>query len=277
MIHFYDMPQGSEAWDDIRRKRLTSSEFDKVCTFNKTSTASLIKDVSEEELKKMSRAKRQLEVYEVLKNGDTDCSVLNDSGLSGLVKKGLAQVSKDDKGCNLTLSSAKKHVDLLIARSMFTPAEIGERPPTEAMDRGTSLEDSARMEFEFTTGMNVEQVGFCINDEISQMAGSSTDGMINDRSSVLEVKCPLPQTHLRYLRQGFLPTEYRAQVHGAMAITGVNSAYFMSYCPKLPNFILKVQRDNYTSNLIKVIKAFDSLYQEQLADLKTLELGKGVV
>lgn len=275
MLEIYDMPQGSEEWENLRRPLLTGSELSKVLSSRKTITAQLVKEPDEEQLTAMAkRAKRQAEVVEILKKGPCDVSELNASGLKGLKEKGFVAVREDNDTCSLLRSSAKKHIDLLIAMGhrtegqyTYTLPELGQREPTAPMDRGTELEPLARIEFENITGKIVEEVGFCKDPDISPMVGVSPDGLVDNRQGIIEIKCPLPQTHIGYLRKGTLPTEYKAQVHGVMAITGANEAWFISYCPGLPTLILSFKRSRYTESLIQSIKHFSDLYSIQLEEL----------
>ena len=40
-----------------------------------------------------------------------------------------------------------------------------------------------------------------------------------------------------------LPTDYKAQVQGQLWVTGRAWADFMSYCPELPPFLIRVEPD----------------------------------
>ena len=271
MIEVMNFRQGSEAWENFRKGKLTASSFDKVFSGRSLKMARLLAPASDNDLATMiKRAKKQFEVYELLSEGEKESKDLNASGLKGLVEKGLVELRDDDEGCSIPEAAARKHIDYLIAQTMFTSAELGEVIPTGAMDRGTDMEPIARIEFENAFDLEVEKVGFCYDPELSNMIGFSPDGFLKGRTSGLEIKCPLPHTHLGYLRKGKLPTAYRAQVHGAMAISGAREWYFMSYCPKLPTLTLRIERNGYTDALRECLKGFSAMYQEQLSDLQQL-------
>lgn len=232
MLDVFNFPQGSEAWEEVRRGKLTASTFGDVFSSKTLKLATLSKSPSDNELAVMlKRAKKQAEVVSQLREGDKETKELNSSGLKGLVEKGFVQVWDDNKGCTILDVATAKRIDYLIAETMFTGAELGERPPTDAMERGNELEALARTEFETLTDTEVEQVGFVINPEISRMVGCSPDGLVDKRKGGLETKCPLPQTHIGYLRKGGLPIEYKAQVHGCMAVCGADYWWFGSHCP----------------------------------------------
>lgn len=110
-----------------------------------------------------------------------------------------------------------------------------------AMQRGTELEGEARQFFEFTHDIQVKQVGLVYPDEEKNYA-ASPDGLLED--SGLEIKCPLVHTHVGYLLEGKLPTEYFQQVQGGMLTTGFDHWWFLSYYPGLPALVLRVERDD---------------------------------
>jgi hypothetical protein len=113
---------------------------------------------------------------------------------------------------------------------------------TNAMARGNELEPRARSWFELTTGKDVRQVGLCTND--AGTVGASPDGLIGETAG-LEIKVPLPHTHVGYLRAGVLPMEYILQVQGGMYVTGRKLWVFLSYVPdpEIRNLMLTVERD----------------------------------
>jgi exosortase/archaeosortase len=55
---------------------------------------------------------------------------------------------------------------------------------------------------------------------------------------------------------GGLPDEHKQQVHGSMAVTGLNSWHFFSFFPGLQPFHLIVHRDAYTNKLSASLDQF---------------------
>ena len=84
----------------------------------------------------------------------------------------------------------------------------------DAVARGTDLEGEARSYYEFYTGLSVQQVGFCYRDT-AHLVGASPDGLVGDDGGI-EIKCPLPHTHVGYLLSDTIPTAYNAQVQGPL-------------------------------------------------------------
>ena len=107
------------------------------------------------------------------------------------------------------------------------------------MQRGSQLEGEAVRYFEFTTGRDAAEVGFCLTD--SGDAGASPDRLIGD-DGLLEIKCPSAETHMGYLLNGF--GDYVLQVQGQLWVTGRAFAYQLSYHPSIPSVLKRVERDD---------------------------------
>jgi len=112
---------------------------------------------------------------------------------------------------------------------------------SHATEQGNIKEEKAipwfRFEYEH---LSVKQVGFVESDD--GLSGCSPDALIGDDGG-LEVKCPFAETHVKYLVNGGLPKEYAAQVHGSLFVTGRPWWIFMSYCPRFPAHVVKIERD----------------------------------
>jgi hypothetical protein len=113
-------------------------------------------------------------------------------------------------------------------------------PFTFEMEQGEILEDEARSWLELENDLTVDQVTFIETDD--KRMGCSPDGLIGEDGG-LELKCPQPKAHIKYLMRGTLPDEYATQVHGCMFITGRKWWNFLSYHRHFPPFLLKVERD----------------------------------
>lgn len=134
----------------------------------------------------------------------------------------------------------------------------------KATDRGTEMEPEAREAFATHTGLTLQQVGFCLQE--NGVVGCSPDSLIvgpdGEYIGGLEIKCPYPETHIDYVVEGGLPDAYKQQVHGSMAVTGLNVWHFWSYFPGLRPHHVIVHRDAYTA---KVEAAIDSFLIEYAA------------
>lgn len=166
--------------------------------------------------------------------------------------------------------SARKYMVELIGECYNDAQEFG---GNHATDRGTALEPEAREAFEAETGLKVDCVGFCTRDD--EIVGCSPDGLVrsalsDDHAAGLEIKCPYPKTHVGYILDGGLPDAYKQQVHGSMAVTGLDRWHFWSYCPGMASFHLEVERDDYTAQVESALDGFLVDYAAFSAEVRPL-------
>ena len=132
------------------------------------------------------------------------------------------------------------------------------------MERGNQLEPQARAAYEFLTGNDVIQVGgVYLNEDREVMV--SPDGLIPELKKGLEIKCPKMSTHIRYLLEGGLPSEYVIQVQANLWVTGYETWDFVSYCPEYQKqtlYLFTAARDE------KLMKAFDEHIPQVVKTLK---------
>ena len=135
---------------------------------------------------------------------------------------------------------------------------------TEPMERGIILEEEARFRFELELGVSVTETGLILEDQ--GRWGCSPDGLIDNLDAGLEIKCPLPSTHHKYLVQNRLPTQYIAQVQGCLLVTGFKSWWFFSYCPGEDPLILEIHRnEQFIHNLQNELEDFNEELQFALS------------
>lgn len=133
------------------------------------------------------------------------------------------------------------------------------------MERGTELEGQARAWYAWTHE-EVEEVAFVWLDD-ERTAGCSPDGLIGEKGG-LEIKCPAPKTHVSYLLDGKLPTDYIPQVQGSLWITDRKWWDFLSYCPGIDPLVIRVARDEeYIAKLAKLVGAFVQTMQAEQEEL----------
>lgn len=146
-------------------------------------------------------------------------------------------------------------------------------PPMEtpilshAMAYGVENEPRARAWYGFATDHDVREVGFCMADD--GRFGCSPDGLIGE-VGCLELKCPQPATHIRYLLDGGLPSEYRCQVHGQLIVTGCEWNDFVSFCDGFPALRIRVCRDEFTEALEAEIMRFCDKYESAIQKIKAM-------
>lgn len=113
------------------------------------------------------------------------------------------------------------------------------------MEKGIETEPLARIEYERLFDTEVKQIGFITPDEgekYHDWIGVSPDGLLPE-DGILEIKCPLMKTHLNYIEDNRLPSEYRYQVQGQLFVTGFKYCHFMSFVEGMKPFIIPVFPD----------------------------------
>lgn len=137
------------------------------------------------------------------------------------------------KGRGKEESVTKRDLMLRLAIERITQQPLDDDgPKTEHMERGTAMQPEAFAAYEAITGTVVHRSGFLSHHEL--MIGASLDGHMGDFEGVLEMKCPKSSTHLRYIREGRLPTDYINQVAHQLLVTGADYCDFFSYDPRFP-------------------------------------------
>jgi putative phage-type endonuclease len=132
----------------------------------------------------------------------------------------------------------------LLAESL---APKKEQYVSEEMENGTLLESDALTLYESTTGNFTESVGFVLHEEYDWL-GVSPDALVKEGKKykgAVEVKCPDTTTHIKYLVEGKIPTEYRPQVLQYFIVCDdIEWLDFVSYDPRieLPEMQLAIVR-----------------------------------
>jgi hypothetical protein len=98
--------------------------------------------------------------------------------------------------------------------------------------------------------------------------GISPDGLTPD-NGMIEIKCPLPKTHLEYIEIGKLPLDYRCQVQGQLFVTDYEYCDFMSYVQGMKPFIVRVYPE------LELMKEFEKRLDIVISEVqKKLEVYK---
>lgn len=126
-------------------------------------------------------------------------------------------------------SRANYAAELIVERITGQPFE---GYMSKAMQNGIETEPEARAAYEFRSDCAVEEVGFVQHPGIA-MAGASPDGYVGSKG-LIEIKCPLPATHLATLKGAGVDQRYQLQMQFQMATTGREWCDFVSYCPVFP-------------------------------------------
>ncbi len=133
----------------------------------------------------------------------------------------------------------------------------------KVIQRGIEVETEARAYYESLYGA-VRQVGFVQMDDY---VGCSPDSLVGD-DGIIEIKCPQPNTHLKYIYDNRMPAVYIPQVQGCLWVTGRQWCDFISFEPRVkvrPFWKIRIVRDeDYIHTLSVAVKQF-------VSELKVLE------
>ena len=140
-------------------------------------------------------------------------------------------------------------------------------PPfvNDDMQRGIDLEPTARRLFEDATLLEVREIGFATS--VQGYFGCSPDGLVSDGGG-LEIKIPRASKLIQYHENRELPEEYRAQVHGSMAVLGCRHYHFFAWHPGLPAFSIRVEWDSYTSEMLEGLKSYSNYFEGLVQRMK---------
>lgn len=118
----------------------------------------------------------------------------------------------------------------VLERLTDTPVETYK---SAAMLQGTAREPEARMLYEMVRGVEVEQAGL-VPHPLIKGAHASPDGYVTGISGLIEIKCPLPATHLDTLINETISNDHFVQMQWQMACTGRQWCDFVSFNPDFP-------------------------------------------
>ncbi len=134
--------------------------------------------------------------------------------------------------------------------------EPAESYSNEAMERGHALEAEARERYAFQRDAEPQLVGFMRRKVGEHWIGASPDALLGEHG-LLEIKTKAPHLQLECLDGGRLPPDHVAQVQGQLWVSGRQWCDFVSYWPKLPLFVIRVERDDaYIATLSAEVMAF---------------------
>jgi hypothetical protein len=117
-----------------------------------------------------------------------------------------------------------------------------------SMEQGQIVEPEARAWLALHLAQDIRTVGLCLTDD--GKCGASPDGMLDDKSG-LEIKCPQPTAHVKYLAGGVVPKEYIIQVLAGMWVADAPCWRFVSWCRGFPPLVVVVPRVDEEMALIE--------------------------
>ncbi|CAB4127070.1 phage_rel_nuc, putative phage-type endonuclease [uncultured Caudovirales phage] len=183
--------------------------------------------------------------------------------LGHVTASNMADVMSKGKGSAEAIGRYKYKVRLVAERLTQTAAESFSNA---AMEWGVEQEQFACIEYEAATNQFVDKTGFWLHPNIPYL-GVSPDRLVGDKG-LIEVKCPNTTTHLGYLFEGKIPTDYYKQIQCQLWVTDREWCDFVSYDPRLPKrnqlLIVRTERDE---SLIAEMKAETLKFLDEVENL----------
>ncbi len=164
------------------------------------------------------------------------------------IKLGIVSTSNFDKVLN-SGSGRDLYMRKLAAERLTGITQAGYS--NDNMENGLELEGAAREYYAEQNNCVVKQIGFIKRDG---HIGTSPDGLVGD-DGLIEIKCPIPSTHIDYILKGKMPTCYRPQVQGQLWVAACDWCDWISYCPTVkgrPFFCIRVVRDEKYINVLRL-------------------------
>lgn len=167
--------------------------------------------------------------------------------LGHVTASNMAEVMSKGKGSAEAVGRYKYKVRLVAERMTAT---AGESYSNAAMEWGVEQEQFACIAYEAEKNTFLDKTGFWLHPSIKWL-GVSPDRLVGD-DGLVEVKCPNTTTHLGYLFEQKVPTDYYKQIQCQLWVTGRNWCDFISFDPRLPKrnqlLIVRVERDESLIN-----------------------------
>jgi len=185
--------------------------------------------------------------------------------MDGLQIFDCAQGSAEWFECRRGIATASRFADVLakgqgITRRKYLYTLAGEALTGECtepytnphMERGHEMEGDAINLYAFERDVEPVVVGFMRRGR----AGCSPDRLLGD-NGMIEVKSRLPHLQIEVLERDDVPPEHKAQVQGQLWVSGREFCDFVSYWPRLPLFVKRVERDEkYIETLAQAVADF---------------------
>jgi exodeoxyribonuclease (lambda-induced) len=146
----------------------------------------------------------------------------------------------------------------------------GDTFQTYAMKRGSEQEAFARMRYEQTFSVIVEECGIVLTDD--RLFGYSTDGFVGT-DGMIEVKTPANSLKIMKMIESGDVEEYIHQMQGGLWITGRKYCDFIMYIPPLKGigndlYVKRIYRDeNFIEDLEMGLLKFNGRVEQYVAKL----------
>jgi hypothetical protein len=134
------------------------------------------------------------------------------------------------------------------------------RIKTESMVYGNTMEPHAASAYELLAGVDLEEVGFMLND--NRTAGASLDRIVKGQKKAVEFKCPFSlSVHVGYCLSRNIEQDKKPQLQWQLWISELDSTDIFAYYPGVQGVSVTVGRDE---EYIKKIAEYHAVFWERL-------------
>ena len=131
---------------------------------------------------------------------------------------------------------------------------------SEDMTRGKTVEERAANWYEMTQDVDTQKIGFISSDEFMtdsrgyewRRYGCSPDRLVGDEG-LLEIKCPKPNTQMKYWFEERPDSDHWAQLQGQLFVAAPKRTWVDILCwhEEMPNVVMRVERDDRFIKLLE--------------------------
>lgn len=136
--------------------------------------------------------------------------------------------------------------EMAVEQLFGVPVDTGKNFRSKSMETGAELEPEALAYYEAVTGRALRRTGFLKCTDL--MAGASLDADFQNCTGIVECKAPDLHTHIGYLLNQTIPTDYMRQITHQLFVSGAAWCDWISYCPLVPEkgrlLVLRVLREH---------------------------------
>lgn len=162
-------------------------------------------------------------------------------------------------------AQAADYAHVLIAEELLQrPMESLEGLPW--IEHGREYEAEAAKVYEFENSVTTKKVGFITND--AGDIGASPDRLVGE-NGLLEIKCPAPQTMVRYMLGEGIDPKYKPQIQGQLWLAQREWCDWFAYSREMPPVRVRAVRDeDYIATMAAALREFCAMKAKMLERIK---------
>lgn len=166
-------------------------------------------------------------------------------------------------------STQREAYENQLVAEILTGKPVNDFEGNEWTQRGNELESDAAAFYALQRDIEPVKVGFITND--AGVFGCSPDRLIGD-DGLLEIKCPAPHTHVKYMLDRSIDRKYYPQLQGQLLVTGRKWVDIISYHPEMQPVIIRVERDEtFLSDLFRLLVGVNVQVKAKINQLQGVE------